>query len=204
MAFINITGDSDGDLHTAAMHNSKFGAIASVLNGNIDEENLKYPKSTFMMSFSAGPGSQPVANVLSESYIEINGSGGATPLVNTHNNGTSDVNVLMSSWIKVPFAATLLNANVIWVAQAVAGNTNMTAIVQRADTLTGVYTTIASTSGLSMNHTGFLMRDSAVSISSSGISTGQYIRCAWINDATTAQYPPKCTFNLQFKANHIA
>ena len=35
MAYITIPGDSDGDLHDAAMHNSKFGAIASVLNATL-------------------------------------------------------------------------------------------------------------------------------------------------------------------------
>ena len=45
MALITLTGDSDGDLHTADLHNSKFGAIASVLNGNVDLDNLAKPNS---------------------------------------------------------------------------------------------------------------------------------------------------------------
>ena len=45
MGYINLTGDSDGDLHTAALHNAKFGAVASVLNGNIDRDNLYAPQS---------------------------------------------------------------------------------------------------------------------------------------------------------------
>ena len=52
MAYITITGDSDGDLHDAEMHNSKFGAIASVLNGNIDLENLTNPKSSQILLFT--------------------------------------------------------------------------------------------------------------------------------------------------------
>ena len=56
MAYINITGDSDGDLHTAAMHNSKFGAIASVLNGNVDHDNLTYPRSLLTWNITTNKG----------------------------------------------------------------------------------------------------------------------------------------------------
>ena len=45
MAIINITSDSDGTLHSAALHNDKFAVVQNVINGNIEHANLKYPNS---------------------------------------------------------------------------------------------------------------------------------------------------------------
>ena len=56
MGLITLTGDSDGDLHTAALHNAKFGAIASVLNGNVDHANLaSLTLWGILISFAMGP-----------------------------------------------------------------------------------------------------------------------------------------------------
>jgi len=45
MAIINIPPDSDGTIHTAAMHNDKFAVVQNLVNGNIDHSNLKYSQS---------------------------------------------------------------------------------------------------------------------------------------------------------------
>tara|TARA_A100001391_G_scaffold65494_1_gene41099 strand:+ start:2845 stop:3471 length:627 start_codon:yes stop_codon:yes gene_type:complete len=208
MAYINITGDSDGDLHNAAMHNSKFGAIASVLNGNVDEQNLKYPQATFVMSFSGGVGSQPVASVLSEGYVKVNSVTSAVIDTNSHTNGASETNILMPSWIKMNGACTLVNAQLHYVAENINKNNNCTAIVQTASSLTGSYATIATVSSLDQYNAGTpLIKEANVTISSSGISASQYLRCGWINATAAGNgpgYPPKCTFTLTFKAYHVA
>ena len=45
MAIINIPPDSDGTIHTAAMHNDKFALVQNLVNGNLDHSNLRYPQS---------------------------------------------------------------------------------------------------------------------------------------------------------------
>tara|TARA_R100001594_G_C4052587_1_gene265287 strand:- start:2000 stop:2680 length:681 start_codon:yes stop_codon:yes gene_type:complete len=58
MAKVFIQPDSDGDLHTAAMHNNKFQVILNEINGNLDEKNLKYPNSIFTLESDAGLSSE--------------------------------------------------------------------------------------------------------------------------------------------------
>tara|TARA_R110001599_G_scaffold11848_3_gene55855 strand:+ start:2030 stop:2710 length:681 start_codon:yes stop_codon:yes gene_type:complete len=58
MAKVFIQPDSDGDLHTAAMHNNKFQVVLNEINGNLDEKNLKYPNSIFTLESDAGVSSE--------------------------------------------------------------------------------------------------------------------------------------------------
>ena len=56
MGIISINPDADGDLHDASLHNIKFQTILNEINGELDETNLKYPKSIIQFPFSARSG----------------------------------------------------------------------------------------------------------------------------------------------------
>jgi hypothetical protein len=105
MGFISIPADTDGDLHNAAMHNSKFNAIVDVLNGNIDHENLEFPESVYTLNFSAGThvdgGSFQV-----DGYTSVNFANGALSAVSLdptyHTAAAAGTNVVRNSWLTVP------------------------------------------------------------------------------------------------------
>tara|TARA_R100000655_G_scaffold85881_1_gene125804 strand:- start:114 stop:740 length:627 start_codon:yes stop_codon:yes gene_type:complete len=208
MAYINITGDSDGDLHDASLHNNKFGAIASVLNGNIDRENLANPHSIYTMTFEGGPGAQPVASVLSETWVTISSSSSPNITANTHSNAGSARQCLMPSWTKINNASTLIAAHLTFVAGSGPGSSSTpTGVLQKSSAIDGVYSTVASTSGTLQLYDASaaqVIDVNALSISSSGISAGEYIRFIWANPAANPQYPPKMTLTLTFKSEHVS
>ena len=206
MAYINITGDTDGDLHDAAMHNNKFGAIASVLNGNINKDNLANPHSIYTMTFAGGPGEvQNPATVLSESWAELTSSTSAVPSSNTHSNTNSAYQVLMPSWVKVNNASTIVSCHLNWIASnAPPASVNNVGYLQLASSLTGSYSTTLCT-GVSLNwkNAAPLMRESALTINSAGIPAGSYIRFVINNSSVNAYYPPKMTLTLTLKTDHV-
>jgi hypothetical protein len=207
MAYINITGDSDGDLHDAAMHNNKFGAIASVLNGNINADNLANPDGIYTMTFSGGPGEQPVANVLSESWVSIAGLTSATVDSNTHSNANGDHQCLFPSWVKVNNASDIVSCHLTYLASNAAPSTGppaYTAYLQSAGTLTGTYSTTHCTSGtLNWYNASPLMREDAFTVNSAGINAGRYIRMVIVNPGANSFYPPKMTLTLTLKTRHV-
>ena len=210
MAFINITGDSDGDLHTAALHNNKFGAMASLLNGNIDKDNLANPQNIYTMTFSGGPGTQLVTGPAndSESWVSIASLTSATADSNTHSTVNGDVQCLFPSWVKMINASTLVSCHLNYLATSAASATGPPAFVaylQSSATLTGTYDTVHATSGtLNWNHASFLMRDDTFTINSAAIAANRYIRMVVVNPGANSFYPPKMTLTLTFKTYHVA
>ena len=114
MGYINLTGDSNGDLHDAEMHNAKFGAIASVLNGNIDSDNLAAPQSVFTWSFGTGFGG-PITGTFTDGAVDTNvlriGSDKTTGSPNVSSwdnlNSTEVYFMMIESVKKAPFDMTL-------------------------------------------------------------------------------------------------
>ena len=208
MAYINITGDSDGDLHDAAMHNNKFGAIASVLNGNISAENLANPYSVYTMTFGAGPGTliNP-ATVQSESWITLTSATSAGISINSHVAVVNANQCLMPSWTRIVRASTLLSAQLVFIGGNGPGSSSTpNGKLQKSATLTGTYSDIASTGTLELYDASapLVIKESALSISSNGVNAGEYIRFVWNCGSTNVQFPPKMTLTLTFKSEHVS
>ena len=195
MGYINITGDSDGDLHTAALHNAKFGAVASVLNGNIDHDNLKYPNSVSTMSFSAN---QTATGWFCPQDTSGSASSSASVLgyqvqsiVSLATNGYT--NVMKESLIRVPSAMTLTSVKFLYLPRHVnyAASDECDLYLQRSGSLSSAFTNIASLENVSFYNSDLLvMREYTLAISSAAIDAGQYIRFAIRNDASNGEDPP--------------
>jgi hypothetical protein len=161
MALItSILPDVDGDLHTAALHNSKFQTILNELNGNIDLDNLKYPKSFMTLSCragaaydnSAGSGAAAARNPFG--YIQISAVDGSTiadsPNIFVTNNDR--IHVLTNSFHQVPANSsyTIEDVNVVAIKRnatyftdsgvGTAGDFKFT--LQKCATLTGTWTNL--------------------------------------------------------------
>lgn len=195
MAYINITGDSDGDLHTASLHNTKFGAIASVLNGNVDHDNLKYPRSVSTMNFSAN-------QTTTGWFVPQDSSTGTTTqaavlgyqIYGTVSLSSNNVtNVMKSSLIRMPSAATLTSVKFLYLPRStgyVAGD-ECDLYLQRSTSLTSDFENIASLENVSFyNASNVIMREYTLAISGAAISAGQYIRFAIRTDPLNGELPP--------------
>jgi len=204
MAYINITGDSDGDLHTAAMHNSKFGAIASVLNGNVDHDNLTYPKSLFTWNFTTN-----------KSYVVESGGGAGVgysdiTLLHATNKtiGTLDgvacqpattagaYNVLLSSYTKAPVALEHFTTSA-----------NMELIFQVSSSLaggTGTYSDIASvTFDPDTASSALTPTELSMSYSSNTISANNFFRIIYRNPTSgslAGDIMPNLKISITWKA----
>ena len=195
MAYINITGDSDGDLHTASLHNTKFGAIASVLNGNVDHDNLKYPRSVSTMNFSAN-------QTTTGWFVPQDSSAGTTTpaavlgyqIYGTVSLSTNNItNVMKSSLIRMPSAATLTSVKFLYLPRSTgyAASDECDLYLQRSTSLTSDFENIASLENVSFyNASNVIMREYTLAISGAAIAAGQYIRFAIRTDLLNGQLPP--------------
>tara|TARA_R110000822_G_scaffold48131_2_gene127115 strand:+ start:2844 stop:3476 length:633 start_codon:yes stop_codon:yes gene_type:complete len=195
MAYINITGDSDGDLHTASLHNTKFGAIASVLNGNVDHDNLKYPRSVSTMNFSAN-------QTATGWFVPQDSSAGTTTqaavlgyqiygVVSLSSNNVT--NVMKSSLIRMPSAATLTSVKFLYLPRSTgyAAGDECDLYLQRSTSLTSDFENIASLENVSFyNASNVIMREYTLAISGAAIAAGQYIRFAIRTDPLNGELPP--------------
>jgi hypothetical protein len=194
MAYINITGDSDGDLHTAAMHNSKFGAIASVLNGNVDHDNLTYPRSIFTWNFTTN-----------KSYVVESGGGagvGYSDITLLHATdktiGTLDgtqsqpattagaYNVVLSSYTKAPVALEHVATSVICIENNdFTTSADMELIFQTSSALAGGSGTYSDIATLTFDPdtagSALLPTEHAMSYSSNTISANHFFRIIYRN-----------------------
>tara|TARA_R100000995_G_scaffold84811_1_gene64970 strand:- start:1769 stop:2431 length:663 start_codon:yes stop_codon:yes gene_type:complete len=216
MAYINITGDSDGDLHTAAMHNSKFGAIASVLNGNVDHDNLTYPKSLFTWNFTTN-----------KSYVVESGGGAGVgysdiTLLHATNKtiGTLDgvacqpattagaYNVLLSSYTKAPVALEHVATSVICINNSnFTTSANMELIFQVSSSLaggTGTYSDIASvTFDPDTASSALTPTELSMSYSSNTISANNFFRIIYRNPTSgslAGDIMPNLKISITWKA----
>ena len=115
MGFITLTGDSDGDLHTAALHNNKFGAIASVLNGNVDRDNLAAPQSILNWSFGTGFGYAITGtDQVDTNVLQIASETGSISVAGWANlNSTNAHFMLLDSVKKAPAALRLVSVDAV-------------------------------------------------------------------------------------------
>ena len=206
MGYVTITGDSDGDLHTAALHNAKFGAIASVLNGNVDHDNLAFPNAPVILTFSGGPGEvQPnplVAgtNVRTESWYSpssVSTTAVGQPMQNAAN---SAFNVLTTSIMKIPYAATIKSVNFLYLANSqhsAAAADNYTVYLQSSSSPDGnVFTMNNASHSLNFHAASYEWRDSNLTLAVPSLAANRYIRILIANPAANAYYPPRCTVTL--------
>jgi hypothetical protein len=206
MALITLTGDSDGDLHTADLHNSKFGAIASVLNGNVDLDNLAKPKSTGIIRFNLNgyhdsntDGHNEFYQLTSATAGNINGLGFLA--------STNADNVIKSTWFKCPIALSLQNCKVIYSTSAYGNsgqNFNVYVQVSSSTTITDSYTTIGT---FTNDFNGSVsINEETVSLSSTAVGANYYMRVVVENPSTftLGEPPPGFEITLQYKTDHVA
>tara|TARA_R110002012_G_scaffold259547_3_gene441098 strand:+ start:122 stop:784 length:663 start_codon:yes stop_codon:yes gene_type:complete len=220
MAYINITGDSDGDLHTAALHNAKFGALASVLNGNVDHDNLKYPNSMVTWSISNGKG-----------YVLESGAGSGTSYQDTcllhatdstiGNLGASNMipastagayNVLTNSYIKTPAALTHVSTSVVCInSSSFTSSAGMQLIFQTSDSLigaSGVYSNIATATFDPDTTAGSVVpTEITMSYSSNNIPVSKWFRVIYRNptgSSLAGDVMPVFKITINWKTNTVA
>ena len=198
MAYINITGDSDGDLHTAAMHNSKFGAIASVLNGNVDHDNLTYPRS--LLTWNAWCGKGYTVDSASHTGTSWNGVallsytdktiGTLSATTNQPLTTASAYNVLLNSYTKAPVALEHVATSVICIDNDnFTTSADMELIFQTSSSLAGgagTYSDIATATFDPDTATGYTPTEIAMSYSSNTIAANSFFRIIYRNPTSGA------------------
>lgn len=198
MGYITIAGDSDGDLHSADLHNKKFGAIASVINGNIDHDNLVYPSSEFVLSAC---GSE------ANTWVRFASTTSGTPTATVSSNVASRLHAPMSSIVRIPFAGTLTdNATVVAVASSsFSSGDNVSFYLQKASSANGTYSTIGS---VAVDDCYVASGYDFVTITLTGtdgqsFAAGDYVRLLVQNAAANPTYPPHLTMTLRIKTLHV-
>ena len=198
MGFITISGDSDGDLHTADLHNKKFGAIASVLNGNIEHDNLKYPSSEFLITASAS---------YAENWARFASSTSGTPTATVASNSVNLYHAPISSFIRIPFAGTFTdNVTVIAIASSsYASGDNLTFELQKSSTVGGTYSTIgsAATNDCYVAAGHEFKTITLTGTSGQSVAAGDYIRLIVKNAAVNTMTPPDLTMTARMKTEHV-
>ena len=204
MALITLVGDSDGDLHTADLHNKKFGAIASVLNGNVDLVNLTNPKSRSLITISCDGYSVNTPNANAEFY-QMTGGGTGNISGTGWYNAASGFSLLKSSIMKIPFGATVVSANVVFaeIPSVWTSGQNFTISIQKGSSLTGSYSNVGS---FSTDFDGSAkLVEIAISFSPTSISANEYIIVVSQNPSTfTSGRPPGgFVITIELKTDHI-
>jgi hypothetical protein len=228
MALItSVLPDVDGDLHTAALHNSKFQTILNELNGNIDLDNLKYPKSFMTLSCRAGISSDIVdggtpANQNPYGYITIDA---ATSSAIAFPPGTFRVSndashVLTNSFHQVPSGSsyTIQDVNVVAIKRnasfftdsggGTAGDFKFT--LQKCATLTGTWTTLWQVDDDDLfNSAGDIFAEvgAGEAPSVSTVASTNFIRFILTNPSgwgAATKLAPELMVNVVVKVSHVA
>lgn len=202
MGYITISGDSDGDLHTADLHNKKFGAIASVLNGNIELDNLKQPSSEYTINSSG------IYN--GSSWLRFANAAAGLPTGEVATNTASHYHSPISSIVRIPFAATFtdnVTLSIVTGPNFSSGN-NVTYTLQRtlnpvATPGTGAWTNVVG-SLTSDTYTAALgITTLSFATNSVGIAAGAWVRVMVQNASTNPTYPPSLTMTMRLKTLHV-
>jgi len=196
MAYITIPGDSDGDLHDAAMHNSKFGAIASVLNGNIDLENLANPNNFGTFHFhgtgiSSGAELYEIPSATSGSFSALTG-----------NNASGSYNSLKSSYIKTDFAFNIQSVRLLGASGPTLGG-DWTIYFQVGSTLGGAFTTYSSKT-FTFNSASLTALEQEFTTVFTGVAANSYLRVVVYNGTGGAAFPPPFTLLVTYKTEHTS
>ena len=217
MAYITITGDSDGDLHTAAMHNSKFGAIASVINGNIGPDNLTNPNSELIFVFSA---KHVLASVVSvgaalstlSGYSSLGGTNTGAPTSGDPDTAAARWNMVTNSVVRVPATMTLKDNVTIVVDNELtaAGFSGLTLTFQLQKSNAANNVTAWTDVGSAVTHSphgGGTYSQTILTLSNTSgqsITQNHYLRLVVKNDASsTTPLPPTLVATVRLGAPHI-
>ena len=200
MAYISIPADSDGDLHDANMHNNKFNTIADKINGNIDHDNLAFPRSDFIMSFSS--------NHNTVDWREVSTLTSSLVIGNTGSISVNALNVMQSSWVRIPMAVTVSDAHMVFtkVGAIYTSGNNFNIYLQGATTLLGTYNiNIASQTNVDFD-TGatFEIGEQALGLGSATLAANTYIRLLIQSPAAAANLPPQIELTVRARALHVA
>lgn len=201
MAYITITGDSDGDLHTADLHNKKFGAIASVINGNIDHENLVNPSSEFLITASAtydGSG-----------WYRFGTLTVGDPVAEVPSAAASNIHAPIGSIVRVPFAGTFTDNVTVTVAKSTNHGTGATETfafeLQKSSTVDGTYSKIGNTINEVCGIAAGVELHVVTITGTSGqsLTAGDYIRLIIQNPSSNPSKPPSVTLTARIKTLHV-
>mgnify|MGYP003132915536 FL=1 len=198
MGFITISGDSDGDLHTADLHNKKFGAVASVLNGNIEHDNLKYPNSEFLLTAHA--------NYNGDGWVRYPTLTSGVPAGTAATNTASHIHAPLGSVIRIPFAGTFTdNVTVSVVTQsAFSAGDNLAFLLQKSSSLNGTYSQIGSTTNNDCQSASSNFEVITITgTSGQSVAAGDYIRVIVQNAASNPTYPPSLNVTARMKTEHV-
>ena len=228
MALItSVLPDVDGDLHTAAMHNSKFQTILNELNGNIDLDNLKYPKSFMTLSCRAGAAYDTAdggtaANRNPFGYIQIGSETNSTiaDSPNIFHTGNDRIHLLTNSFHQVPSGSsyTIQDVNVIAIKRNATYFTDsgvMTAgdwkfTLQKCATLTGTWTNLWQVDDDDLfNSAGNIFAEIGASEapSVSTVASTNFIRFTLVNPSgwgAATKLAPELMVNVVVKVSHVA
>ena len=208
MGYITISGDTDGDLHTAALHNEKFGTIVSTINGNINHDNLAYPNSDLLITIS---GVRPHAGA-NAGWVELASVTAAAPSAVTPHSANDKINLLIPSVTRIPFSGTL-NGDVKLVFLKDSGFTSgvdLTFYLQRSSVVSegtlgsATWTNISSLTSDCYHGTPFLTDSRFPSTAGQSFTANQYFRVV-VQNATSGSpnFPPDLVVNLRIKSPHV-
>lgn len=203
MAYITITGDSDGDLHTADMHNSKFGAIASVINGNIDLENLTNPNSRGHITFSNSNQN------LAATYLELATSTSPNPNASVGDKAAGKFNLLINSIFKAPFPLTITSVNFcILSTSSYVNGENFVLSLQASngtDPSTATYNTVGVINTDFQAGSSSFSDETPSSLANTSVGQGEYIRLVISQPSTfsgSTQFAGPTSVTIGFKTEH--
>ena len=210
MGFITLTGDSDGDLHTAALHNNKFGAIASVLNGNVDRDNLAAPQSILNWSFGTGFGYAITGtDQVDTNVLQIASETGSISVAGWANlNSTNAHFMLLDSVKKAPAALRLVSVDAVIYKQNGSIADNYVLKLQKSASVDGTYANIA-TGNFTLNSGAANITPAAItmSVTDGVMDQNQYFRAVFYVPNSPGTYNPdypQIHVNCTWKAYHIA
>jgi len=199
MGYITVSGDSNGDLHDANMHNEKFGAIASVINGNIGRENLLYPNSEFIIT---------AEGIHTQGWYRFASSTSGVPTANVAGNGSGDLHAPIASVIKIPFTGTFTEnvSVVICKTSGYASGNNLSFVLQKASTVGGTYSNVGNvvTNDCTPSSGAFELESITLTgTTGQTIPAGHFIRLLVTNNTTGSDYPPSLTMTARMKTQHV-
>lgn len=217
MGFITLTGDSDGDLHTAALHNNKFGAIASVLNGNVDRDNLAAPQSLLHWSCRTGFGTTISGDEISDTNVlllESETGGGLAVTGWGKMDATNAYYLLLDSMKRAPVAMRLVSVDAIIYQQDGAIQDNYILKLQKspAGAPMGTYSNMASGTfvpnyGVAVPANKIRPAPISMSVSDGVLDASQYFRVVFYKPTNGGTYGPdlpQIHVNCTWKAYHVA
>jgi hypothetical protein len=214
MSFIIIPPDSDGAVHDAALHNTKFTTIINELNGNIDHENLKNPFSSvswnsfgthYVVTDGGGDTHEQVVGWYATSSIKGQIVTAVAPFVpNKLANGT---NVIMNSHRRADLDYVLVGASIIVRRHNAFPAGNFRLELQKGTDVTGavLYSEMANVSFTPLIGAGLVdvFDVPNLAITLSALNRNEYFRIALQNPNAVITTVPDMWIETYFKTLHV-